>query len=258
MTVRFVQITDHHLTADGLLWGYDTRAALDRVLDHIAAHAGPLDFLISTGDLTEHGTADEYARFLELLQAQPAAQFPGPLFSARLGLPCYVLPGNHDQRAQLAESLFPGSPAADRLHGSFELDGLQFACLDFGPRGKAAGDVSFYTALDQVLQRPLPTLLFLHHHVAPLDITWLDVLIADDVDRFAAQLLGRDVRAILHGHTHFSFERQLVGVPTYGLRSTSFQFAPQDRLLRSIEPPQYRLVTVSAQGLSTELVDVPW
>ena len=125
MTVRFVQITDHHLKVDGPLWGYDTRAALDRVLTHIAAHAGPLDFLVSTGDLTESGSAAEYAALLDLLQAEPGAQFPGPLLSHRLGLPSYFQPGHHDQRDQLCRSLFPAGRSDERLQGRFDVGGNQ-------------------------------------------------------------------------------------------------------------------------------------
>jgi 3',5'-cyclic-AMP phosphodiesterase len=258
MTVRFVQITDHHLTEDGMLWGYQTQAAFDRVLDHIAAHAGPLDFLVSTGDLTEHGAAAEYTQFLRLLDAEPAGSFPGPLTSRRLGLPCYVLPGNHDHRAQFCRSLLPATPPAERLHGSFEVGGYQFICLDYGPRGKAEADHSFYAGLAAALARKLPAVLLLHQHVRPLGIDWLDVMVADDVDRLAAQLLGADIRAILHGHTHASYSEHLAGIPSFGLRSTCFQFAPQERLLRVIESPHYRIVTLSEAGLSTELVEVPW
>lgn len=261
MTVRFVQITDHHLTGDGLLWGYQTHTALERVLQHIAAHAGPLDFLVSTGDLTEHGTVAEYESFLTLLQAEPAANYPGPLrvhAAGLAGLPCYVLPGNHDQRPVFLQQLFGCSSTASHLHGSFTINGVQFVVVDWGPRGKAVVDGGLIAWLGRTLSREGPNVLLMHHHVAPVGTAWLDVMIADDVDRFAAQVLNRNVLAMLCGHTHASFEQSLVGIPLFGLRSTCFQFvAGSAAPLRCLQPPHYRIVTIDDHTVTTELVEVP-
>lgn len=260
MSLRFVQITDHHLAAGDLLWGYSTGHALRTVLRHIAANAGPLDFLVSTGDLVEHGTEQEYRAFLELIGAAPGGIYPGPLRAHGQGLgglPFYAIPGNHDVRPALASALFPQSPPAERLQGWFERGGVRFVCVDWGGENKATPAPGLAGYLDQALDGT-PAVLLMHHHVATMGHPRLDTLIADEVGDFAAQIAGRGVLAILSGHTHATFERSLAGVPVFGLRSTCFQFAPGENnsLLRCLQPPHYRIVTIADGALSTEVVEV--
>jgi Icc protein len=268
MSLRFAQITDHHLADGDLLWGYSTGHALRTVLRHIAEHAGPLDFIVSTGDLVEHGTAAEYRTFLDLIGAEPAGASPGPLIAHGQGLPgvpFYTLPGNHDARPTMLRSLFPMSPLAVseagaqgfRLHGWFERGGVRFVCVDWGPGNKALSTPDLPAFLDGAVGDG-PAVILMHHHVAPMGIARLDALIADDVAAFAEWLAGRDVLAILSGHTHATFTTSLAGVPVYGLRSTCFQFVPiEGELLRCLQPPHYRLVTVDNGILTTEIVAVP-
>lgn len=259
MTLRFAQISDHHLDRGDLLWGYSTWHALRVVLRHIAAHAGPLDFIVTTGDLVEHGDDDEYAIFRDLIGTKPDGAFPGPLIARGEGLPgvpLYALPGNHDARPTMLRSLFPASPPAERLHTWFERGGVRFVCVDWGPANKAEATPTPF--LDEALATDLPKVMLMHHHVAPMGIARLDRLIADDVGVFAARVAGRGVLAILAGHTHATYERELAGIPVYGLRSTCFQFAPvEGELLRCLQPPHYRVVTIAQGALTTEIVEVP-
>jgi 3',5'-cyclic AMP phosphodiesterase CpdA len=260
MSLRFAQITDHHLAAGDLLWGYSTWHALRTVLRHIADHAGPLDFVVSTGDLTERASEDEYRIFLDLVGAEPAGVFPGPLIARGQGLagvPLYALPGNHDKRPTMLRSLFPASPPAERTQAWFERGGVRFVCVDWGPANKAEATPDLPAFLEAALDGT-PAVLLMHHHVAPMGHARLDALIADDVAAFAERIRGRGVLAILSGHTHASFERELAGVPVLGLRSTCFQFAPlEGPLLRCLQPPHYRIVTIEHDTLRSEIVEVP-
>lgn len=260
MSVRFVQITDHHVAEGDLLWGYSTWHALRSVLRHIAANAGPLDFVVSTGDLVEHASDAEYRRFLDLIGAQPAGASPGPLLAYGEGLPgvpFYALSGNHDARPAMLRNLFPASPPAERLHGSFERGGVRFVCVDWGPANKAESTPELPGFLDAALDGT-PAVLLMHHHVVAMGHSRIDALIPDDVDAFAARIAGRGVLAILSGHTHATFERELAGIPVLGLRSTCFQFAPiEGPLLRCLQPPHYRVVTVENTTLTSQIVEVP-
>lgn len=85
----FIQITDTHIVRPGALaYGRsDTAAALRTAVKTINAKLPLLqgiDCVIVTGDLTDHGTDEEYAHFTELMQD--------------LALPWLAVPGNHDQR----------------------------------------------------------------------------------------------------------------------------------------------------------------
>ena len=84
MTLRVAQITDIHLTAQpgSELYGVDTAFSLEIVMDEIKQLPTPPDLIIATGDLAEDGSKTTYERLRGIL--------------ARLEIPVYVLPGNHD------------------------------------------------------------------------------------------------------------------------------------------------------------------
>lgn len=260
MSLRFVQITDHHLTESDLHCGYSTWHALRMVLRHIAANAGPLDFIVSTGDLVEHGSVAEYRIFLDLIGAEPAGASPGPLIAHGEGLPgvpFYALPGNHDKRPAMLRSLFPASPESERLHGWFERGGVRFVCADWGAASKAQLTPDLAAFLKEALGAG-PTVLLMHHHITPIGLGPIDELIADDLAAFAELIAGREPLAILAGHTHATYERSFAGVPVYGLRSTCFQFTlAEGELLRCLQSPHYRIVTIDGGALTTEIVEVP-
>jgi 3',5'-cyclic-AMP phosphodiesterase len=264
MSIRFVQITDHHLTEGDLLWGYSTGTALRTVLKHIAAHAGPLDAIVSTGDLTEHGSAAEYAIFRSLIGAEPGDSFPGPLIAHGAGfhgVPIYVMSGNHDDRPTLLRSLFPASAPAERLHGRFLLGGVRCIGIDWGGANQAASTPELYAFLAAALADDTPAILLMHHHVVPMGHPRLDRLLPADIEQFTAQIAGHNVLAILSGHTHATFEGRIGATPVYGLRSTCFQFAmqadPDAPLLRCLQPLHYRIVEVTDGRLTTSIVEVP-
>jgi len=259
MSLRFVQITDHHLTEGDLLRGYSTEHALRTVLRHIAETAGPIDFIVSTGDLVQNGSVTEYRRFLELLGAEPSGRFPGPLIAYGQGLPgipCYLLPGNHDLRPTMLSSLFPASPPAERLNDWFDHGGLRFICVDWGGENKAQATPELWDVLDRGLDGR-PAVILMHHHVTPMGHPRLDTMIADTVADFGARIAGRGVVAILSGHSHATFERELAGVPVWGLRSTCFQFVPiEGPTLCCLLPPHYRIMTLEDGVLHSTIVEV--
>ena len=80
------QITDLHVVAKGRLF-YDTiptNAQLVEAVAHINSLDPRPDVVIASGDLTEHGLAEEYDFLREIL--------------ADLIPPVFVVPGNHDRR----------------------------------------------------------------------------------------------------------------------------------------------------------------
>ena len=82
--LRVAQLSDTHFLEPGFVpeggHGYDTSEAFDAVLDDLLAR--DVDLVVVTGDVTDHGRAEQY----EIA----AAAF------ARLPCPVFVCPGNHD------------------------------------------------------------------------------------------------------------------------------------------------------------------
>ena len=264
MSLRFVQVTDHHLgsgPADAY-FGYATAWAVQRVLQAIAdASAHGAQFLLCTGDLVAHGTDEEYAFAREVFGVAPAGRAPGPLVVRRPGLEglhAYFVPGNHDPRAALIGALFPESPPAIHLDVSWDVAGLAFVYLDLGTGGRAGvlREASL-ALLDEVLARGRPTVLVLHHHPVEVGIPWLDRALPEGVQRLWDRLAGGQVLAVLFGHAHASVRREVHGVPVFGLRSTSFQFAASEAPAYVIQPLHYRVLTVEGGRLRSQLYEIP-
>src|SRR5882762_895324 len=89
------QITDFHVRPRGkLAYGVvDTNAMLEAAVTAIEAMPCRPDVVIGTGDLTDCGLADEYAVLRDILQP--------------LSMPVYLVPGNHDRRAELLAEFGP-------------------------------------------------------------------------------------------------------------------------------------------------------
>jgi Icc protein len=264
MSLRFLQVTDHHLGTDAAAVnrGYATAWALERVLDAIAAAGShDADFLLCSGDLVNVGSDAEYAFARRCYGIEPAGAAPGPLTLARAGLaglPAYFVPGNHDPRDVFVRNLFPDTAPAAHLDLSWQVGDVEFVFLDMGTSGRMGvlRDASL-ELLDTVLARGRPTVVVLHHHPVEVGIPWLDEAVPEGIDRLWERLQSSQVLGVLFGHTHASVEREVHGVPILGLRSTCFQFAALPEPTFVMQPLHYRLITVGPGTLTSQLYEVP-
>lgn len=265
-TFSFIQVTDHHLgeSEDALVRGFSPAYALRRVLAHIAAHnASQADFIFSTGDLVEPATEAAYRSLNRMLNLKVAALPPGPGHITLEGLvdfPAYFIPGNHDERQNFLRGMFAEAPAAQLVNTSFTHKGVQFICPDWGAQAKAVMHSTTLAFLASALQTNLPVIIVSHHHLAPVGVRWMDDFLAEDVDRFwqivSAPVAREKILGILCAHVHLTYELQVEGIPVYGLRSTAFPLARTDEPLLTLQPPQYRLVTVREGSLATQVFEV--
>jgi 3',5'-cyclic AMP phosphodiesterase CpdA len=263
MACTFIQITDHHLReAEGSLTaGYSTTYALRTVMQHMAAVIDRADFLISTGDLVETPTDAAYQHVCQVFQARPSAdQALGHQLVAvghRRDVPMYFLPGNHDDRDRFFHWMLPHTAPQPFLNFAFERDGVQFIMLDWGPASKGYGHPELFQFLRQALVRGLPAVLFMHYHIVPSYIPWVDALIAENVHELWPIVRDKPILGIFCGHAHCTYEAVVKGIPIFGLRSTAPQFVPQARPLLCLQPPHYRLVHIQDALLTTRIFEVP-
>jgi 3',5'-cyclic AMP phosphodiesterase CpdA len=262
----FIQITDHHLgeSEDVLVRGFSPAYALRRLLATIAAqHADQSDFIFSTGDLVEPATETAYSSLQRMLNLRVATHPPGPgkiTLEGLVNYPVYFIPGNHDDRENYLRLLFPGNPITPLVTTAFVHKGVQFICPDWGAQAKAVMHPATLDFLAAALQSDLPTIIVSHHHLAPVGVRWLDEFLADDLDRFWQVVTAPGARekilGILCAHVHLTYALEVQGIPVYGLRSTAFPFARSDEPLITLQPPQYRLVTVREGCLETQVFEV--
>ncbi|MGB5325700.1 MAG: metallophosphoesterase [Pseudomonadales bacterium] len=245
-SLRVLQITDCHLgeTSGEKLAGMDTDASLAAVLQLIQAERGEqgaiaADLLLATGDLSNYGTAGAYLRLEKILQP--------------LGLPMAWLPGNHDIRDLMIDSV-----GIDRLPRLVRLGNWAICMLDSAVPGQVGGELGL-TELNELrielesLPEDCHVLVCLHHQPVPVGSAWIDQQQVADADRLFSLLQNETrLRAVLWGHVHQEFigsDPRLPGVQLLATPSTCIQFAPgQNTFKLDTAMPGYRWLDLYAGG----------
>jgi Icc protein len=264
MKFSFIQITDHHLGESHAdhPYGYPAAETFRAVMDKISTdHFDKIDFIVSTGDLVNRATDPAYDFMKYVLDLKTADKYNGSHFIQYGNLnefPFFLLPGNHDERATFFSNFFPGQPDLTHLNVWFSHKGIRFIMLDWGMGDRAELTPELLDFTTQALQTNEPCILLMHHNMIPLGTPWLDRFIADEIESFYDILRGKNILAVLCGHLHSSYDRTWEGIPVLGLRSTAFQFRFEGKPIITLQPPHYRLVTVSSNAsFESRVVEVP-
>ncbi|GAA2328509.1 metallophosphoesterase [Streptomyces kunmingensis] len=198
------QISDLHL--DG------TPRATERarrVLDHLRALPGPLDALLVTGDIADHGAESEYEEAAGLLGLHdPAAPFP-----------VLTCPGNHDSRIPYRKALLR-EPAADGpVNRAHRVGGAAVLMCDSSIPGADEGalDEETYAWIEEeldALDGETPVLIAFHHPPLAVHHPLPDRYQLAQPRSFAA-LLGRrpEIVAVITGHAHTPAATTFAGRP---------------------------------------------
>ncbi|WP_207865931.1 MULTISPECIES: phosphodiesterase [Pseudomonas] len=214
------QISDLHLKAgQRLTYGVvDTLGALRRAVDHLnRLHPRP-DIVVISGDLVDFGRPDEYAVLHPEL--------------ARLEMPCYLVPGNHDNREHLlaafADHAYLPMSAGAPLDWVVEEHPVRLIGLDTtipGAHGGQLLDSQLLWLDEQLAGRPdAPTLLILHH---PPFISGIGHMDREPFINASAleQVIARhpQVERLLCGHLHRPMQRRFGGSLSCVCPGTSHQ-----------------------------------
>ncbi|MEV6929443.1 metallophosphoesterase [Dactylosporangium sp. NPDC051485] len=168
---------------------------VDRVVEHLAGLPRPVDAVLLTGDLADHGEPDEYA---------------GLKVFERIGVPLLHLPGNHDKREPfVAAGLGP-------LNRTERVGDLLLALVDSTIPGRGDGLVPDATLewLDRALGGTDPALVCFHHPPVGVGHPYADKARQFGEERLA-EVIARhpNVLAILCGHFHTATVTTFAGVP---------------------------------------------
>ncbi|MEO0384360.1 MAG: phosphodiesterase [Pseudomonadota bacterium] len=251
-----LQLSDTHIVRAGeRAYGVvDTGTALAKgvaAIKQIAPQLGPIDAIVVTGDLTDFGEPEEYARFLDLMRDLPA--------------PLFAVPGNHDRREPMraAFSNTIWMPSGGPIQWVSALKDFAIIGLDTLVEGQGSGalceqGVSFLkAALDRL--SPKPVMIAVHHPPFLTGIPTMDAQGFDNRDALLALLSDYEGPAqIICGHVHRMVVSYLGAIPAIIAPGTShavkLEFRAEEPNSLMLEPPGMMLHRWSGSGFQSHLV----
>ena len=235
------QVSDLHLAAGGRLsYGMvDTAAMLRACIDHILALPVRPDAAVFTGDLADSARPEEYALLREQID--------------RLGMPAYVIPGNHDDRGALRAALPDHGylrQSADFIQYAIDEHPLRLVALDTLVPGEIRGELCARRLAwleARLAEKPRqPTAILMHHPPFETFIEAMDHYGLTGAEPLAAIVRRHpQVERVLCGHLHRPIEARFAGTIASTAPSAAHQVAldlsPSAPLGFVMEPPGYRL-----------------
>lgn len=213
-----LQITDTHICPPGeLLYGsIDTALHLKATVREINRMRPLPDAVICTGDLVEHGDKAGYARFIELI--------------APLTVPCWVIPGNHDNPAVMREA-FAGTPCFPGSDPTFQyaLEDLPFRILALNSHADGTELPEFNQhklgwLKEQLGRSDKDVLLAIHHPPMTTGIELIDMGGADWYQGLKSVISAHDqVKLVICGHCHIDLSGRIGPAPVYMAPANSHQ-----------------------------------
>ena len=219
------------------------RTRFRATLDRLVKQPNRPDLLVCSGDITDRGDAESFAKTAALLKDLP--------------FPVKMMVGNHDSREGLLTAFPDTATEGGFVHTAFEMDGLLVVLLDTLELGRHGG--AFCEARRDWLRatleanRTTPTLVFMHHPPVVSGIGWMDPAPGEEwIGNLEAAFDGMDqVQAIHCGHLHRPLATSFCGIPlnvtpavaplvSLDLRPISGEH-PDSRALITTEPPTYAL-----------------
>ncbi|MEU6003693.1 metallophosphoesterase [Streptomyces sp. NPDC047197] len=188
MTALLAHISDLHLDGSDRA----TRRAT-HVMDHLRALPHPVDALLVTGDIADHGEEAEYEEAAQILTAP---------------FPVLACPGNHDVRAAYRKALLGQAPDDGPINQVHHIAGTAILMCDSTIPGRDEGhlDAATLAWIDSTLAalpRDTPALIAFHQPPAALHHPLPDAHRLQHPERLAALLDAHPhVAAVLTGHAH--------------------------------------------------------
>jgi 3',5'-cyclic-AMP phosphodiesterase len=188
MKALFGQISDLHLDGSERA----TRRAV-RVMDYLRALPRPVDALLVTGDIADHGDEAEYEEAARILTAD---------------FPVLTCPGNHDARPAYRKALLGEAPHDGPINQAHHIAGTTILMCDATIPGRDEGrlDAETLAWIDATLAglpRDTPALIAFHQPPVELHHPMPDSGMLEQPGELAGLLDAHpQVAAVITGHAH--------------------------------------------------------
>ena len=236
------QLTDLHLRPPGVMAYHivETNTLTERAFRSVAALNSRHDVVLITGDLTECGLDQEYAVLVRLIRQH-------------LDMPVFVIPGNHDNRTVMRETLqdLPGV-TSDPEFVQYTVDEfpVRLVMLDTLVPGEPYGELceTRLAFLDRVLAAvpDKPTLIGMHHPPFVCGIDHMDRINLRNAEAFASVLARHSqVERIVCGHHHrpvvARFGNAIASIGPSVAHQVELELRPGAAGAFIMEPPAFQL-----------------
>lgn len=249
------QLSDPHIRPAGAPYKgvVDANAALAAAVVQVNALDPLPDLVLLSGDVTEYGTAEEYAAARAILGA--------------LRPPLRAIPGNHDDRDAFRTAFAEHAhlPATGPLHFAQGGHGaVRVVALDVTVPGLHHGAAAPHLGwLDATLaaEPDRPTMVMLHQQPFACGVPYLDAYRCHDADALDAVVARhRQVERVVCGHVHRAMTRRFGGTLLCTAPSTATAIAlhprPDAAPASFLEPPGFLLHHWDGAAMLTHLVPV--
>lgn len=236
--LRIIQLTDSHLRreAAGCLLGMNTRESLAAVIDCVKVAQPNPDLIIASGDIAQDGSVQAYEHFAERL--------------SEFCCPSYWFAGNHDDATSLtAVAKERSAMRRAEVYGKWLL-----VFMNSAVQGQVYGrmqQADLQWLHDLTISHPDKFILIsFHHHPIDIQSAWLDAIgLKNRCEFFAAIADSKQIKAVLFGHIHQSFDRKVDDIRYLASPSTCIQFAPLSPGFRiDNQAPGYRWLELYDDG----------
>ena len=241
MTTVIAQLSDLHIREPGRLTyrRIDTAPYLQQAVATLLGLPQRPDAVLITGDLTDFGRAEEYRHLATLLEP--------------LSMPVYLMPGNHDDRAELRRG-FPDHRylgTGEFVSFSVDVGEIRLIALDTTTPGQPHGTLCAARLgwLEAELERSPdgPIIVAMHHPpfrslIAAMDRQGL-LEGGPELERIVQR--HRNVERVVCGHLHRSIDVRFGGSIASTAPSSAHQLeldmSPEAPAEWTLEPPGFRL-----------------
>lgn len=254
---KLILITDLHMTSAGdRIIGLDPETRLRNVLEHALRSHSDAQAIVLMGDLTHHGSTDQYARLANVLADVPTPVIP--------------MLGNHDRREAFLD-VFVSAPRDNNGFVQHNLDlpthrVITLDTLDGPPYrlGHHSGRLCekrlswLQTALADAGERE--SIVFAHHPPFETGIVGMDRIKLTNGDDLLAALAPYPNTHLVCGHIHRTISGTTHGVGWSMLKSSCHQgvldLINRDSSLSVDEPASYGLALLSKGSIVIHSQDV--
>ena len=235
------QISDLHIAEDGnyIREFVDANVKLAAAVAYLNAMQLRPDVVLATGDLTDHGRAEQY----ELLDA----------ILRPLEIPLLLIPGNHDEPRPFLDrfaSTHPYLPAQGPIDYVIDDYDVRLVAIDSTRLDHHDGEIDREQLewLDRTLRArgDDPTVVFLHHPPFTTGIWWMDCIGLTGAGALESVVRRHpQVRLVVAGHLHRPITTNWGATVVSTAPSTTHQVAcnlhPEHEPVIAAEPPMLQL-----------------